>query len=135
MTIPEISAAITSARAIGDIFKGLVSLGIDSQVKEAVIDAQNIILQLQNQMFAILDRFEEQSTELSELREKLKRYETWDVDVTKYELVDLSHNRIVYRLINPRAPLVSYCAHCFGNRKLEILQDYYCQECKRRLFD
>jgi hypothetical protein len=37
MTIPEISAAVASARAIGDVFKGLVSLGIDSRVKEAAI--------------------------------------------------------------------------------------------------
>jgi hypothetical protein len=47
MIIPEISAAVASARAIGDVFKGLVSLGMDSRVKEAVIaviEVQNITL-------------------------------------------------------------------------------------------
>jgi len=58
MIIPEISAAVTSARAIGDVFKGIVSLSMDSRVKEAVIDAQNIALQLQQQMFDVLAKFE-----------------------------------------------------------------------------
>lgn len=78
--IPEFAAAVTSARAIGDVFKGLVSLGVDSRVRDAVIEAQNMALQLQNQMLHIADRFEEQTTEINELREKLKRYECWEAD-------------------------------------------------------
>jgi len=61
MIIPEISAAVASARAIGDVFKGLVSLSMDSRVKEAVIaviEVQNITLQLQQPMFDVLAKFE-----------------------------------------------------------------------------
>ncbi len=86
-------------------------------------NAQNIALQLQQQMFEILTKFEEQSNELNELREKLKKYETWDPDVDKYVLTDLGHNQRVYRLKQPQTPLdssLSFCAYCFGNHKLVI---------------
>jgi hypothetical protein len=52
-------------------------------------------------MFEILAKFEEQSNKLHELREKLKKYETWDADVDKYELCDVGHNQTVYRLKQP----------------------------------
>ena len=58
----------------------LVSLDVDSRVRDAVIEAQNMALQLQNQMLDIAARFEEQMTEINELREKLKRYESGEAD-------------------------------------------------------
>jgi hypothetical protein len=35
--IPEISIALASARAISDIFRGMLSMHIDSEVKDAII--------------------------------------------------------------------------------------------------
>jgi hypothetical protein len=35
--IPEISIALASARAISDIFRGMPSMHIDSEVKDAII--------------------------------------------------------------------------------------------------
>jgi len=96
MIIPEISAAITSAR--GEIFKGLISLGIDSKVQAAVIDAQNVTLQLQSQMFDILAKFEQQAAELSELREKLREKEDWNVTAAKYAPYRTVDGVVVYRL-------------------------------------
>ncbi len=63
-------------------------------------NAQNIALQLQQQMFEILTKFEEQSNELNELREKLKKYETWDPDVDKYGVVQSRSVRHRHLLVN-----------------------------------
>jgi hypothetical protein len=136
MTIPEISATITSARTMGEMFNGLLRLHIDSEARDAVIRAQTIALQLHGQMLEILAKFEEQSTQISELREKIKQYDTWDANVDKYELVDIGCNMTVYRLKQPQTPAeigLSFCAYCFGNRKRVILQAYYCHECKHQL--
>lgn len=53
MTPVEISDAITSARAIGEMCKGLLRLHIDSEARDAVIDAQTMSVQLLGQMLDI----------------------------------------------------------------------------------
>ena len=84
MPAAEITMAIASARAIGDIFKGLVSLHIDSQVKEEIIKAQNETLQLQSHMFDILAKFDQLTAENRELKEKLKEKEDWTVNLPRF---------------------------------------------------
>jgi hypothetical protein len=132
MPIPEIAAAIASARTIGEIFKGLVALNTDSKVQVAIIDAQNLVLDLQGKMFEIHDRFEQQATELSELRAKLKEKEDWDLTASKYELFQATHTTFAYRLKNPQTPVergAEFCAFCFGNKKIVLLQNRYCHGC------
>jgi hypothetical protein len=99
MTLPEISAAITSARTIAKVFKGLMGLGIDSQLKDVIIDAQNVILDLQGQIFDIRDKFEEQADEVRELREKLREKEDWNVTAANYELAAAGLPRPVMALL------------------------------------
>ena len=136
MPAAEITMAIASARAIGDIFKGLVSLHIDSQVKEEIIKAQNETLQLQSHMFDILAQFDQLTAENRELKEKLKEKEDWTVMAAKYWPLNTEHGTVVYRLIQPRNHVEGsseYCAFCFGNHKIVLLQNRYCHECKMAL--
>jgi hypothetical protein len=133
MPAAEISMAIASVRAMGDIFKGLVSLHIDSQVKEGIIKAQNETLQLQSHMFDILAKFEQLTAENRELKEKLKEKEDWTVTAAKYRADRIPYGKVVYRLREPRDDFEmssEFCAFCFGNKKIVLLQNRYCHECK-----
>jgi hypothetical protein len=48
----------------------MLGMHIDSEVKDAIIQAQNATLQLQDHMSGILVNFEEQLAENAELKEK-----------------------------------------------------------------
>jgi predicted nuclease with TOPRIM domain len=93
MPASELAMAISSAKTLVDTFKGVLSLHLDSEVKAAIIEAQNQTLQLQNQMFDVLAKFEEQSAENAELKEKLTSIQRSDETKTKYEIVGLYEER------------------------------------------
>ena len=134
MTIPEISAAVTSVRTMADIFKGMLGLHVDSQVKDMLIDAQNVTLQLQSQMFDVMAKFEAQADELRELREKLRQKEDWNLTAAKYVLCQTEHGNFMYRLKSPQTPAdraSEFCAFCFGKNKIVLLQNRYCHECQQ----
>ena len=40
--VTEISAAVASTKAIADIFNGIVGIGVDTKINDAVIEVQNI---------------------------------------------------------------------------------------------
>jgi hypothetical protein len=135
MIVSEISAAITSTKTIADIFKGMMGLGIDTKVQAAVIDAQNEILALQAQMFDINDKFEKQAAVISELRAKLKEKQDRNLTARKYVPCTTEHGRTtVYKIQQPQTPFertAEYCAFCFGNQKIVLLQNRYCHGCRQ----
>jgi hypothetical protein len=108
-------------------------LVVDTKINEAVIAAQNITLQLQTQLFDIRDKFEEQAQRLQELRERLEQYDDFETNAPKYQLDQTMWGVLAYRLKDPQQPIertLRFCAHCFTNRKIRMLQNNYCHECK-----
>jgi hypothetical protein len=84
-------------------------------------------------MFDINQKFEQQQDEIDELRAKLKEKENWELTEAKYTLRRSENNTFFYQLKEQQTPLDHYtqfCAICFGNKKLVVLQNGYCHECK-----
>jgi hypothetical protein len=143
MPLPEIQMAVSSFKAMTDIFNGVLSLHIDSEVKAAIIEAQNQTLQLQTNTLEILAKLEEQLAENAELKEKLTAIQRWDETKAKYEMVELYEGRYAYKLRSPSGdiePKLRYCVTCFDSRNLVLLQElgntvgvYQCPACKHQL--
>jgi hypothetical protein len=85
----------------------------------------------------------EQEQRIAELQQQLALFQRWDETVTKYEVVELYEGRYAYKLRAPASEIetkLRYCAHCFGNRALSLLQErgnqigvFECPACKLTL--
>ena len=119
-----ISDAVELTRKLGDIMKGVATIGLQEtimELREAVLNAKDEVLRL---------REENQS-----LRVKVSEKESWAEIAAKYTLVQAPGGAMVYETDGP--PPHYACARCFAEQKLHILQDerdwtgrFKCPDCE-----
>jgi hypothetical protein len=141
--IAEISAALSTIKALADLSKTLRNATQDEAVRSSVFDIQNDLLSVQAKLFEANARFEEQSAENAALKEKLASIRRCDETKARHEIVELYPGRYAYKLRSPTGSLeknLRYCATCFDSGKLSLLQErgnlvgvYECPVCKYQL--
>jgi hypothetical protein len=68
--------------------------------------------------------------QVSSLKQDLMRFETWEAEKQRYELVDVKEGVFVYRLkagVEPPEPPHDICASCYQQRKKSVLQNQHWQ--------
>jgi predicted RNA-binding Zn-ribbon protein involved in translation (DUF1610 family) len=137
--IAEFAAALGTIKTSVDLLKTLHNASEDEKIRTAVFEIQNDLLSLQTKLFEANARFEEQSAKLGDLRKELNERDNWDEEAKKYELFHPAEGMSAYKLraeYNNSGGEVWVCPHCFGNRKISILnkpgaeyRNYKCHPC------
>jgi hypothetical protein len=137
--IAEFAAAVGTIKTSVDLLRTLHNASEDEKVRSAVFEIQNDLLSLQSKLFEANERFEEQSAKLGDLRKELSDRDSWDAEAKKYELFHPAEGMSVYKLrteYNNSGGEIWVCPHCFGNRKISILnklgaefRNYKCHPC------
>lgn len=138
----EITAAITSARALTELLKSAQSLtnynelvAAVSNVNAKLIDAQGIALASQEKQAVLSDR-------VRDLEAKVAQAEDWKSQIERYELVQFPTGALAYApkggVQHGQAPHY-LCAACVDKRTNSILQPVgrefflYCHGCKLKI--
>ena len=83
------------------------------------------VTDLWEHIFTAQTRYAEAVEKIRELEGKLKAFEDWEVQKTKYELVEPEPGIRIYRskaFESKDEPAIEACVSCFGDRHLGILQ-------------
>lgn len=140
--IPEINAAIQSAKVLKDFIsahKELMSYNdLSSAVAEVnskLIDAQHSVLSYQVSHKALTDR-------ITELEEKLSSKEKFDREISRYKLHKLKSGMLVY-IIKPEHEEIGephyICTDCTSNGHISLFQPVLngtrlvCDSCKKNV--
>lgn len=87
-----------------------------NEIIDSIVDTKMLITQLQ-------DEYDLLSSEKKELELKIKSFENWEDEKNNYKLVEISNDIYVFQLQNSTGEAnPKFCVHCFGNKKLSILQ-------------
>jgi hypothetical protein len=112
----------------------------DLKSKEAIAGLQNGVLDLQAKVYAAQAKYQELADAKREMEEKLRAFEKWDSEATRYKLTALAPGILVYELKADQShgePEHYICPHCFERKQKSILHrpstshsSYVCHECK-----
>ncbi len=123
----EISAAVASAKTALDIAKAAHGL---SNYNELVAAVSEVNAKLVDATVVTLASLEKQSTlasEVSDLKEKLRKIENWESQMQRYALFAFPTGALAYAFQQrgeKGEPLHYLCAACKTQRKKSILQPY-----------
>jgi ATPase subunit of ABC transporter with duplicated ATPase domains len=96
--ITEITGAVATVNSAVGSLKTLLKVGRDEEVRTAVFEIQNELLNLQAKLFEANARFEEQSAKIDDLRRQLGERDRWDEEAKKYDLFHPAQGMSVYKL-------------------------------------
>ena len=137
----EISAAIASAKIALDIAKTAKSLSNYNELVSAFSEVNTKLVDATVVALASLDKQSSLSSEISELKEKLRNIENWESQMKRYRLHELPSKALTYAM-NPGMedgqPPHYLCTTCVNQGKKTILQPkentLFCQLCKSNIF-
>ncbi|WGJ14133.1 hypothetical protein QEV83_15975 [Methylocapsa sp. D3K7] len=135
----EIFAGLSAFKTMFDMAKALQDIHDTTARDRAVIDLQKEILSAQSAQFSLVER-------IRALEKEVANFETWDAEKQQYELKDLGWSAFAY-MLKPDArgtkPPHWICAHCYGERRVEIIQrtriksggggGFFCPRCHNEL--
>ena len=114
--VAEVFAGLSAFSSMFNIAKSMKDMN-DENVRNKAIS------ELWEHIFTAQTRYAEATEKIHELEAKLKSFEDWESQKTKYELVELEPGIRVYQTKEPvSGSSVEVCASCFGDRHLGILQ-------------
>jgi rubrerythrin len=138
MVVAETFAGLGALKTAFDIAKGLKDIDDTVRRNAAVIELQEKILAAREAQSALLDR-------VSELEEKVAKFETWNTEKQKYELKDLGGGASAY-MLKPDArgaePPTWVCTNCYEHNHKATLQCiihpregqiWICPSCKNKI--
>ena len=123
--VAEFSAALTSVKAALDIVNGLNNLRREADIKSAIADLTNALMDAQ---LKTLDAYQQQTTLLDRMRElegEIATFEKWDTEVERYELSDIGNGVVTFVLKEEaESGEISHklCPDCFEQRTKSYLQ-------------
>src|SRR5262245_45986914 len=133
----EITAALSSAKTIGDIAAFFLKAKISADVREKAIELQTTIIALQNSIMGAQAQNQQLMAENERLKQELARAENWEAEAAKYKLLQPLSGSFVYALNDDQLTTQPYhwlCPRCFQNKQKFILQkngrEYTCPACK-----
>src|SRR4051812_25308579 len=114
--IVEAGAAVGGIKTALDMLKGVRALKSETEVNQAVIDIQRILLEAQSaavedkeRQIGFLDR-------IAKLEARLAERHGWETEKRRYRLTEFSTGRFAYVLVDEMAgdePTHKLCAKCF----------------------
>jgi hypothetical protein len=137
--ITEAGAAISGIKVAIDIAKGISALKSETEINQAIIDIQKILLDAQSAAFEDKQRIAAHSDEVQSLQTKLKQQDKWADEAKRYVLNESECGTYTYELKKEFANGETHhrlCVTCFENRKKSILQGIRlvdCHICNKRI--
>lgn len=121
----DITSAISTATALGELTKLIIQGKIDSEVKAKASELYDSILNLQGTLFTL----HSQNHELLEAKHQLERQQielaNWEKEAERYELSELCPGVLVYSLKKNHQntePFHHLCPNCYQESRKSILQ-------------
>lgn len=121
----DVSAALGTITAIGELTKLVVSSKVDSEVKAKAAELNNSILSLQGTLFALQSQNQELLQDKNNLKNKLVEISNWNKEASRYQLIELCTGVFVYSLKKGQGnaePAHYLCPSCYQSGKKSILQ-------------
>ena len=121
----EISAAIASAKTALDIAKAANGLANYNELVTAVAEVNTKLIQATTVALASLEKQSALTTEIAELKEKLREVENWEGQMKRYKLQAFPTGALAHALqpgMEQGEPIHYLCAACVGKRQNTILQ-------------
>jgi hypothetical protein len=143
--LTEAGAAVGSIKTALDMLKGVRSLKSETDINQAVIEVQRILLEAQSAAVDDKARQIELLNRISDLEARLAEGEEWESEKRRYRLTEFSTGRFAFVLADDFAegePAHKLCAKCFTERRKSILQtlrkhsggeSVLCQHCKQEM--
>ncbi len=135
MDASVISGAMSATKFAVDALRAYAATMVRNESAGKIAEALDHLLSLQSTLFDLRAQLAEIQQENFELRAKLRERSEWDEQSSIYGLVETKGGAVVYRTKEP--PLRYACPKCFGDRKIQFLQDlkvysgdYRCPDCK-----
>jgi len=123
--LAEISAGLSSLKAISDIVKGLNATNIQASINEIKIGLQDHILEAQQALFAAQETQTGLIEQVRALEAKVTDLETWEAEKKRYALTDIGSGVLAYVLkedMSGSEPPHHLCPNCYTNNEKSILQ-------------
>jgi formylmethanofuran dehydrogenase subunit E len=133
----EISAAVASAKAALDIAKASHGLTNYNELVSAVSEVNAKLMDATTVALASLEKQTALTSEIAELKEKLREVENWEGQMKRYALFQFPTGALAYALqpgMEQNQPLHYLCASCVDKKQKSTLQPHdgklYCIVCK-----
>lgn len=114
----EVMSGLAIFKQLMDTAAGLKDIHDATIRDQAAFTLQKQILEAQTAQFALIKQ-------VGELEEKLTRFETWEAEKERYELVDVGGGNFAYRLkesMSNGQPAHEICANCYERQRKSILK-------------
>jgi len=125
MDLVTFSTAATLAKNSFNVIKTIADLSKDAEINGKIIELQQIILSLQEQISVLRNDHQNLIQAKREVEEKLETYINKKEEKDKYEKFKFPTNAIGIRIKSPQDEMeksIWYCAQCFENDEISILQ-------------
>ena len=136
----EISAAITSAKTALDIAKAANGLANYNELVSAVSEVNTKLIQATTVALASLEKQSALTSEISELKEKLRESENWEGQMKRYKLHAFPTGVLAHALqpgMEQGQPIHYLCTTCVSKRQITIMQPHgrnlHCPVCKTNI--
>ncbi len=121
----DVTAALSTITALGELTKLIVSGKIDAEVKSKAAELNNSILSLQGTMFSLQSQNQELLQAKHNLENKLVDISNWNKEASRYQLYELCPGVLVYALKENESstePAHYICPNCYEENRKSILQ-------------
>ena len=136
----EISSAIASAKTALDIAKAAHGLSNYNELVSAVSEVNTKLMQATTVAFASLEKQSSLTSEIANLKEKLREIENWEGQIQRYALTPFPTGALAYALkqgMENGEPMHYLCTACVDKKKKTTLQPngrlLHCPECKTNI--
>lgn len=137
----EISAAVTSAKTALDIAKAAHGLSNYNELVTAVSEVNAKLVEATVVTLASLEKQAALTSEIAELKEKLREAEDWEGQMKRYKLHTFPTGALAYALqpgMEEGQPMHYLCTACVDKKKKTTLQPdgraLHCPECKTTIY-
>ncbi len=131
--IPELATGYQGLKALLQIINAHQELSTSVEVRAAIVEIQQKLLESQEKQTALAGR-------VHELETKLREVEDWNSQMQSYELFEFPTKTLAYKLKEEMAtgkPMHYLCITCADKKKRTTLQPstrhLHCPECKSRI--
>ena len=136
----EISAAIASAKTALDIAKAANGLANYNELVAAVSEVNAKLIQATTVALASLEKQSALTSEIGELKGRLREVEDWEGQMRRYSLHEFPTKALAYALksgMEEGQPVHYLCTACVDKKKKTTLQPngrlLHCPECKTNI--
>lgn len=138
--LAEFSAVVSSVKTALEIVKTANGLSNYNELVSAVSEINTKLMDAHVVALASLEKQMTLSGEISELKEKLRKFENWESQIERYKLHAFTTGALAYMLkseMNDGQPPHYICTSCVDQQKKTTLQPrgrvLYCSTCDKSI--